>query len=102
MPAVRQRALENRRAQAEARRASVANARQEYAKAAQEQANARPAEEDSINLKAREEIKAVDKNVARQNMQKKAQARREAIQRAREERAAQRQPSKAQVVPYEI
>lgn len=98
----RQRALENRRAQAEARRASVANARQEYAKAAQEQANARPAEEDSINLKAREEIKAVDKNVARQNMQKKAQARREAIQRAREERAAQRQPSKAQVVPYEI
>ena len=91
----RQRALENRRAQAEARRASVANARQEYAKVVQEQANARPAEEDSINLKA-EEIKAVDKNVARQTCRKGA--RREASIAGMEERAVRGSHQRLQVL----
>ena len=47
----------------------------------------RAREEDSINLKAREEIKAV-KECCAKNMQKKAQARREAIQRARRKGSA--------------
>lgn len=85
-------ALANRRAKAIARREAIEKAKQEYAAKAKPQGNSDPqplkrtAEEEAAILKAREDIKSVDKNQARINMQKKAQERREAIQRARDER----------------
>lgn len=87
----RKQALMNRRAKALARREAVAKAKADYRSSV---ADSGPAlEEDEEILQVRSEIQAVDRDQARENMRRKALARREAIQKAREDR--QKKPTRA-------